>query len=109
MVEDGQKDEVTVSACFGDIGTLEYNCIVDENEKAICINNTAESCGICATDCGNANDSAKANEWEFCDYPRVDAVVINQTDKRSHDVELSALRFIDVINSTLYTRLSYSE
>ena len=97
MVEDGQKDEVTVSACFGDTGTLEYNCIVGENKKAIYINNTAESSGTCATDCGKANDSAKANEWEFCDYSRVDAVVINQTDKRSHNVKLSAMRFIDII------------
>ena len=97
MVEDGQKDEATVSACFGDIGTLSYNCRVGENEKAICINRTAEeSTGFCAMDCGEATDSAKANEWEFFDYPRVDAVVINQTDKCLHDVKLSALRFIDV-------------
>jgi len=95
MVEDGQKDEATVSACFGDIGTLNYNCIIGENEKAICVNRTAEeSNDICAMDCGT--DSANANEWEFCDYPRVDAVVTNQSDKHSHDVKLSALRFIDV-------------
>jgi len=96
MVEDGQKDEATVNACFGDIGTLD--CRVGKNGKAICINRTAEeSTGFCAKDCGEATDSAKANEWEFCcNYPRVDAVVINQTDKCLHDVKLSALRFIDV-------------
>ena len=34
MVEDGQKNEATVSACFGDNGTLNYNCIIGENVKS---------------------------------------------------------------------------
>ena len=92
-VDNGQTDEARVNACFGDIKTLDSNFVGCNSEMTV----TNESVDMCASDRDDASTSDKANDWEFSDYPRVDAVVTKCGESPVYEIKLSALKFIDVI------------
>ena len=96
-VDDGQTDEARIIACFGDINVLDSNFVCCKNETVDCGNaDTEESINSCAFDRDDALAGDKANDWEFSDYPRVDAVVTKCGESCVPEIKLSALKFIDI-------------